>query len=142
MADVPAAVVTSIESHGQFLTTLALATSGAVFAFLIQIVFHNSQSNHTPIRIRRPGLLMGGIILNFLSIACWYVLKSSLVAAIPALYGIQWCAKSTTAILRENDFGLIPWLSSIQIFFFSAGLLVLLIALFVNLPLIRGETER
>ena len=44
MADVANAVANSIDSYGQFLTTPALATSGAAFAFLVQMVFHNSQA--------------------------------------------------------------------------------------------------
>jgi hypothetical protein len=139
MADIPGAVVASIESHGQFLTTLALTTSGAVFAFLIQIMFHNSQDGRTQIKIARPGFLLAAIILNFVSIACWYALKSTLVASIPAIYALKWDGKSTTAVLADNGFNLISLFSALQISFFSAALIALLVALFFNLHLIRGK---
>lgn len=139
MTDVAGAVVSSIESHGQFLTTLSLATSGAVFAFLIQVVFHNSQSDRTPIKIRYPGILLWAIGLSCISILFWYALKSSLVAAIPAIYKLQWTGASTTKELREAELTSIPYLAAGQIVFFSLSILTLFIALLLNLSLLRGQ---
>ena len=117
MADVAGAVVASIKSQGQFLTTLALASAGAVFALAIQIVFHNSKADGEPIKISHVWLLPASIISGFVSIFFWYMAKSVMVAAIPVLYTIKWQAKSTTAILAEQGFEKILWMSVLQTLF-------------------------
>lgn len=140
MADVAGAVIASIESHGQFLTTLALATSGATFAFLLQVIFHNSKRDTNPIRIRYPSLLIVAILFNCLSIIFWYMMKSSVVAAIPAIYEFAWKGESTTKVLRNQGFNVILILGQLQILFFVASIVALIVVLFMNFPLISGAS--
>lgn len=140
MADLPNAVITSIDSHGQFLTTLALATAGGVFAFSIQIVFHNAKKDENRIIIRYAWLLLLAIFLSLISVVFWYALKSSLVAAIPALYGLNWEGKSATVVIKENGFGFITLMAELQIVFFALALLVMFLALLLNFRLLRGQS--
>lgn len=142
MADVAGAVIASIESHGQFLTTLALATSGATFAFLLQIIFHNSKRDNSPIQIRYTSLLIFAILLNCLSIIFWYMMKSSVVAAIPAIYEFAWNGQSTTKILRNHGFNVILTLGQLQILSFVASVITLIVVLFMNFRLISGAAGR
>jgi hypothetical protein len=135
--DIAGAVIASIEGHGQFVATLALAVSAGIFAFAFQIILNNSKGDGHAIQISCSFLLLLSILLNFLSVTCWYFVKSTLVAATPAIYTFEWSGNSTTAVFRKNGFGFVTTIAFLQVLLFGASLVLLIVCLALNFHLLN-----
>lgn len=139
--DTASDLIANIEGYQQLLTTLSLGVAAGTFAFLTQIIFHNSQGG-SHVGLKCPWLGLMAIIIHFVSIIFGVLTKSALVSSVPKLHTLVWDARSATDILKEADLGHITSFAFWQIMSFALGMLPLLALLFVNIRLISHSGRR
>ena len=136
--EVGSAVVEAITGQGDLLTTLSLAIIGGLFAFAVQIVLHNEGNELKRISLNAIWALMLCAALQLGSIVAGYMLRGTLVAAIPMIFGSKFAVDSQ---LQDNQIiGLdkARELAVYQFSFFAVGILMMIVFLLLNYKKLRG----
>ena len=85
--DVGSALVEALGSQADILSSLSLAVIGGLFAFAIQVMLHNVSEPEKRISVSVLSTWWVAIGFESLSLAFSYLLKGSIVSAIPTIYG-------------------------------------------------------
>jgi hypothetical protein len=131
-SDIGDALIGSLGGQSDLLSSLSLATIGGLLAFAIQVMLHNASTPDKPIGLQWLWTWWGCIILEFGSISSSYLLKGSIVAAIPTIFGTNFIIGQPIQENKVPALDNIQFLALIQFGCFILGILLLVAFLFRN----------
>lgn len=136
--DVGSALVDALAGQADLLSSLSLAVIGGLFAFAIQVMIHNSAQTRNKIKMSSLWTWWCALALEATSIGTSYLLKGSVVAAIPTIFGSKYVVGSPLTGGAIPGLDMLRLLAFSQFLTFALGVLVLMLFLVFNRGLLRG----
>jgi hypothetical protein len=131
-SDIGDALIGSLGGQSDLLTSLSLATIGGLVAFAVQVMLHNASAPASSIGLRWLWTWWGSIFLEFSSIFSSYLLKGSIVSAIPTVFGTNFIVGEPIQENKVTALDYIQVLALIQFACFILGILLLVVFLIKN----------
>jgi hypothetical protein len=136
--EVGSALVDALAGQADLLSSLSLAVIGGLFAFAIQVMVHNSAQPKNKIRLSSLWTWWCALALEAVSIGASYLLKGSVVAAIPTIFGSKYLVGSPLAGGTMPALDMLRLLALCQFATFALGVLILMLFLVFNRRLLGG----
>jgi hypothetical protein len=120
-----------------FVHGLSLAVLGGILALALQVALHNRQKDSNKLTLKRPLILLLGIVLPAISMTLGIFAKGSLTSSTPSLLKYDFCVIERLGKATFDSAAQLAALAAGQSYTFLAGIVAMALFAWLNRDLLN-----